>query len=63
MKGEKNLWSTPLDYSVEYFLTTFGPLLEYPSESRFDDCSLVVSMKYFWTTFGPLLEYPIRVSF
>ena len=59
----KRIYGISLDYSMEYFWTTFGPLLEYPSESRFDDCSLVFSMEYFWTTFGPLLEYPIRVSF
>ena len=33
--GEKNLWSTPLDYSMEYFWTTFGPLLEYPIRVSF----------------------------
>ena len=27
--AEKNLWSTPLDYSMEYFWTTFGLLLDY----------------------------------
>ena len=57
-KGKKNLRSTPLDYSVEYFWTAFGSLLEYPSESHFDDCSLV----FLWSTFGPLLEYPITVD-
>ena len=34
-RGEKNLWSTPLDYSMEYFWTTFGPLLEYPIRVSF----------------------------
>ena len=55
--GKKNLWRTPLDYSVEYFWTTFGSLLEYPSESRFDDCSLAFFMEYFWSTFGVLSDH------
>ena len=54
---------TSLDYSMEYFWTTFGPLLEYPSESCFDDCSLVFSMEYFRTTFVLLLEYPSKSRF
>ena len=42
---------------MEYFWTTFGSLLEYPSEFRFDDCSLVFSMECFWGTFGVLLDH------
>ena len=59
---EKNLWSTPLDYSMEYFWTTFGPLWSTPSESRFDDFSPVFIWSTQWSTFGLLLdnfEYPI----
>ena len=33
-------WTTPSS-TFGLLLATFGPLLEYPSESRFDDCSLV----------------------
>ena len=64
--GKKNLWSTPLDYSVEYFWTTFGSLLEY----HLSPVLMIVAsffngvlLEYFWSAFGPLLEYPIQVSF
>ena len=56
--GEKNLWSTLLDYSMEYFWSTFGLLLDHFWSTHLSLVLMIVasifSMEYFWTTFGLL---------
>ena len=55
--GEKNLWSTPLDYSIEYFWTTLGLFLEHFWSTHLSLVVMTVASFFLWSTFGVLLDY------
>ena len=54
-QGFKYQWSTPLEYSMEYFWSTFGALLEY----FWGNCGDI-----FWNTFGlPAVVLTAKIQF
>ena len=55
--GEKNLWSTLLDYFTEYFWTTFGLPLDHFWSTHLSLVLMIIASIFPWSTFGVLLDH------